>query len=354
MDTNCKIVTSVLMLHFRMPACRPIKMKWLDHLNASWVGEGSDSIADRDSVAALYSRLITSQELVLMPKTVVHLKGPPLPDFEKEPLTQAEQEHYLNAVLSSQLTLARAICSDSPFASILGKRLIILQRIFHAVASKYHDREGLRQQQKPDEGIVNSSENKATVSHTRSGSDALMEMGVKTGLSLIFSLLRQSWASEGMNLCNDVLQTALNVVCSLPPLSLANETRLPALGLNALSQVSSFLKSMSMPSSGADRHGKQLASELVLALAAQRGSLRYLLEWIEMAMCAASADPSGRNEAGSTREMEAGRMIMYDVFMQILQQMIHSAVCFKNALTGYSISYCIYFYCLIDFKAVFM
>ena len=50
-------------------------MKWLDHLNASWVGEGGDSIADRDGVASLYSRLVSSQELVIMPQTVVHLKG---------------------------------------------------------------------------------------------------------------------------------------------------------------------------------------------------------------------------------------------------------------------------------------
>ena len=261
-------------------------------------------------------------------------EGPPLPDFEKEPLALAEQEHYLNAVLTSQQTLARAICSDSPFSVILGKRLVILQRIFYAVSSKYHDREGVRQQHMSDEATVSSNENKAAVSVPHSGSDALMEMGVKTGLSFIFSLLRQSWTNEGVNLCNDVLQTALSVVCSLPPLSLANETRLPALGLNALDQVSGFLKSMSMPHSGADTHGKQLASELVLALAAQRGSLRYLLEWIQMAMCAALAGPD--TEAGcSATHGEAGcsavhgdavRTIKYEVFIQIFQQMIHSAV----------------------------
>ena len=181
---------------------------------------------------------------------------------------------------------------------------------------------------------MSSNENKAAVSVPHSGSDALMEMGVKTGLSFIFSLLRQSWTNEGVNLCNDVLQTALSVVCSLPPLSLANETRLPALGLNALDQVSGFLKSMSMPHSGADTHGKHLASELVLALAAQRGSLRYLLEWIQMAMCAASAGTD--TEAGcSATHGEAGcsavhgdavRTIKYEVFIQIFQHMIHSAV----------------------------
>ena len=172
---------------------------------------------------------------------------------------------------------------------------------------------------------MSSNENKTAVSVPHSSSDALMEMGVKTGLSFIFSLLRQSWTNEGVNLCNDVLQTALGVVCSLPPLSLTNETRLPALGLNALDQVSGFLKSMSMPHSGADRHGKQLASELVLALAAQRGSLRYLLEWIQMAMCAASAGPHTETGCSATNG-EAGRTIKYEVFIQIFQQMIHSAV----------------------------
>ena len=272
--------------------------------------------------------------MIRLNSTLCTFEGPPLPDFEKEPLALAEQEHYLNAVLTSQQTLARAICSDSPFSVILGKRLIILQRIFYAVSSKYHDREGVRQQHMSDEATVSSNENKAAVSVPHSGSDALMEMGVKTGLSFIFSLLRQSWTNEGVNLCNDVLQTALSVVCSLPPLSLANETRLPALGLNALDQVSGFLKSMSMPHSGADTHGKQLASELVLALAAQRGSLRYLLEWIQMAMCAASAGTD--TEAGcSATHGEAGcsavhgdavRTIKYEVFIQIFQQMIHSAV----------------------------
>ena len=66
-------------------------------------------------------------------------------------------------------------------------------------------------------------------------------MGVKTGLSLLFSLLRQNWMfSEqlgGSNLCTDVLQTALEVLSSMPPLSLVNQNKLPTLGLNTLNQV---------------------------------------------------------------------------------------------------------------------
>ena len=206
------------------------------------------------------------------------MKGPALPDYENEAVSCEEQEHYLTALLTSQLTLARTVCADSPFAAVLQKRLVVLQRIFYAVASKYHDREKLRQQQQMEEGAGSSEESKPNLEKSRSGTDALIEMGVKTGLSLIFSLLRQNWYLPpevgGMGLCNDVLRTALDVVCSLPPLSLANENKLPNLGLTTLGQVTLFLKSVTMPNSGANIEGKRLASELVLALAAQRGSLR--------------------------------------------------------------------------------
>lgn len=78
---------------------------------------------------------------------ILHMKGPGLPDFESEEVSTDEQQHYLNALLSSQLQLARAVCSDSPFASVLQKRFIVLQRIFYAICSKYHDPDKSRQHQ---------------------------------------------------------------------------------------------------------------------------------------------------------------------------------------------------------------
>ncbi|EPY81720.1 guanine nucleotide exchange factor p532 isoform 1-like protein [Camelus ferus] len=51
----------------------PVKLKWLEHLNSSWITE------DR----------------------------PQLPDFERESLSSDEQDHYLDALLSSQLALAK-------------------------------------------------------------------------------------------------------------------------------------------------------------------------------------------------------------------------------------------------------
>ncbi|XP_067298543.1 probable E3 ubiquitin-protein ligase HERC1 isoform X4 [Pseudorasbora parva] len=298
----------------------PVKLKWLEHLNSSWIAEDSESISTREGVTLLYGKLLANKEVVLLPQQVLCLKGPQLPDFERECLSSDEQEHYLDALLASQLALAKTVCSDSPFATALRKRLLVLQRVFYALSNKYHDKGKVKQQQHATENTLGSADLQAVNERPRSSTDALIEMGVRTGLSLLFALLRQSWtlppAGPGINLCNDVITTAIEVVGSLPPLSLANESKIPPMGLDCLAQVTTFLKGVTMRNSGADVVGRRLACELLLGLAAQRGSLRYLLEWVEMAL-AASAGVS------SLEQSQEGLM-GYDCFMNILMQMRRS------------------------------
>ncbi|KAI1904452.1 hypothetical protein AGOR_G00005790 [Albula goreensis] len=303
----------------------PVKLKWLEHLNSSWITEDSESIATREGVSVLHSKLLANKEVVLLPQQVLCLKGPQLPDFERESLSSDEQEHYLDALLGSQLALAKMVCSDSPFAAALRKRLLVLQRIFYALSNKYHDKGKVKQQQHSPENNSGSADLHSVSERPRSSTDALIEMGVRTGLSLLFALLRQSWMmpppGPGLNLCNDVIHTAIDVVSSLPPLSLANESKIPPMGLDCLAQVTAFLKGVTMPNSGADILGRRLASELLLGLAAQRGSLRYLLEWIEMAL-AASAVVSAMEKSKAALCQEG--LIGYDCFMNILMQMRRS------------------------------
>ncbi|XP_036391158.1 probable E3 ubiquitin-protein ligase HERC1 isoform X2 [Megalops cyprinoides] len=303
----------------------PVKLKWLEHLNSSWITEDSESIATREGVSVLHSKLLANKEVVLLPQQVLCLKGPQLPDFERESLSSDEQEHYLDALLGSQLALAKMVCSDSPFAAALRKRLLVLQRIFYALSNKYHDKGKVKQQQHSPENNSGSADLHSVSERPRSSTDALIEMGVRTGLSLLFALLRQSWMmpppGPGLNLCNDVIHTAIDVVSSLPPLSLANESKIPPMGLDCLAQVTTFLKGVTMPNSGADILGRRLASELLLGLAAQRGSLRYLLEWIEMAL-AASAVVSAMEKSKTPLNQEG--LIGYDCFMNILMQMRRS------------------------------
>ena len=49
-------------------------------------------------------------------------------------------------------------------------------------------------------------------------------------------------------------------------------------------QVSKFLQSVILLDSGANAMTRQIACELLLLLAYQRGSLKYLLDWINMAL----------------------------------------------------------------------
>nr|XP_060611660.1 probable E3 ubiquitin-protein ligase HERC1 isoform X2 [Anolis sagrei ordinatus] len=304
----------------------PVKLKWLEHLNSSWITEDIESIATREGVAVLYTKLVGNKEVVPLPQQVLCLKGPQLPDFERESLSSDEQDHYLDALLSSQLALAKMVCSDSPFAGALCKRLLVLQRVFYALSNKYHDKGKVKQQQHSPESSMGSVDVHSVSERPRSSTDALIEMGVRTGLSLLFALLRQSWmmpasAGTGLSLCNDVIRTAIEVVSSLPPLSLANESKIPAMGLDCLSQVTAFLKGVTVPNSGADTLGRRLASELLLGLAAQRGSLRYLLEWIEMALGASAVvNAMEKNRALPAQE----GMVGFDCFMNILMQMRRS------------------------------
>nr|XP_033775643.1 probable E3 ubiquitin-protein ligase HERC1 isoform X2 [Geotrypetes seraphini] len=302
----------------------PVKLKWLEHLNSSWITEDSESIATREGVSVLYSKLVSNKEVVPLPQQVLCLKGPQLPDFERESLSSDEQDHYLDALLSSQLALAKMVCSDSPFAGALRKRLLVLQRVFYALSNKYHDKGKVKQQQHSPESNSGSTDVHSISERPRSSTDALIEMGVRTGLSLLFALLRQSWmmpaSGPGLSLCNDVIQTAIEVVSSLPPLSLANESKIPPMGLDCLSQVTLFLKGVTVPNSGADNLGRRLASELLLGLAAQRGSLRYLLEWIEMALAASAVSTTEKNKMLLGPE----GMISFECFMNILIQMRRS------------------------------
>ncbi|GCC28306.1 hypothetical protein chiPu_0006735 [Chiloscyllium punctatum] len=80
---------------------------------------------------------------------------------------------------------------------------------------------------------------------------------------------------------------------------------------------------MTMPSSGADSQGRRLASELLLGLAVQRGSLKFLLEWIEVALAASAAAANASEKEG---------MIGYDCFIKSLEQLKHCSNAYVDNL----------------------
>lgn len=223
------------------------KLKWYDHLNSSWVTEDCEVIANDSDLDALYDRLIDNKEVILFPSQAIPISGPALPDFDSESVTSDEQEHLLDSLLSSQLFLGAVVHNSTPFSQKLRKRQLILQRIYHAISQKFHSRQAIAHK------ISDLTLNPAAMSGVRpgslvvTGSEALVELGVKTGLCFLFSLFRQNWLlakqTGNVSICNEVLQTAISFVSSLPPLSLANESKLTRLGTDALNQITYFLRS---------------------------------------------------------------------------------------------------------------
>lgn len=310
-----------------------VLLKWQEHLNSSWASEDCVPIARRHDAAVLYNKLLYNKEVVTLAQPVQELVGPRLPDFECESSTSAEKDEYLSSLLHSQRWLAHRMLTQTSYTLGLHQRLVVLQRIYYALHSKYHDKFSVQlPSQASDSGAESGQTEQASEScmpgnvfKIKSGTDVLIEMGVRTGLSLLFSLLQQNWRYAASVhpesvLCNDVLATASSVLASLPPLSLANESKIPSVGLDCLAQVADFLKKTSASSGGADPTGRRLSLELLLGLAMQRGSLKFLLEWVEVAM-AASMSPTAALSSSSSLSLQQLVGVDLDVIQQTLLQM---------------------------------
>ena len=266
------------------------KLQWLDHFDSSWLNEDLEALVARQGVLSLHQKLINNKEASPEQRVSLELRGPHLPEYERglTNVTDEEQDEFLNELLYSQLSLARTVCADSPFYSTLRRRLVVLQRIYTALSNKYHicflPKSTSRSKSDADDATTVSHEKVHVSQEPKDESSVLVEIGVKTGLSLLFALFRQSWQLNQGQLCNDVLFTASEVLASLSPLCLSNESKIPPMGQGCLKQVTAFLKTVVLPGSAADHTGRQLACELLLRLSIMRGSLKYLLDWIEMAI----------------------------------------------------------------------
>ncbi|XP_042364651.1 probable E3 ubiquitin-protein ligase HERC1 isoform X4 [Plectropomus leopardus] len=317
-----------------VPCQTHVLLKWQEHFNSSWAAEDSVKTARRHGAAALYNKLLHNKEVVTLAQPVQELVGPRLPDFECESSAAAEKEEYLSSLLHSQRWLAHRMLTQTSYTLGLHHRLVVLQRIYYALHSKYHDKFRVQlPSQSTDSGTECGQLELASepflpggASKVKSGTDVLIEMGVRTGLSLLFSLLQQNWRYAASVhpesvLCNDVLATASSVLSSLPPLSLANENKIPSVGLDCLAQVADFLKKTSVSSGtgGADPTGRRLALELLLGLAMQRGSLKFLLEWVEVALAASMSTSTLSSSSSLSSQHSAG--VGFDVIHQTLLQM---------------------------------
>ncbi len=139
----------------------------------------------------------------------------------------------------------------------------------------------------------------------KTANDVLIETGIRTGLTVVFSLLKQAWSqiawqkqieqaisasgsivpfggqmTTHISLPNEVLKSVLDILNTIPPLALSNQKSLSKLSISCLEQSTQFLEWILKPDSLVDANGKRLASEITLSLVLQQGSLVALMEWI--------------------------------------------------------------------------
>jgi E3 ubiquitin-protein ligase HERC1 len=231
-----------------------------------------------------------------------------LPEYDRETPTDEEQDHYLTELLLTEKRVCRWALSGTPFAKATFHRQSVLRRVLTAISNRYLDtvREEQRSKKTPEDKRRNTEVEEGKKQSKRSGTEVLIELGVKTGLSLLFSLLKQAWTAKesgSIEICNNVLKTACAVLVGLPPGSLVGKMKIGPLGWQSLEEVTEFLVHVAMPESPADTSGRQLALELLLLLALQRASLVHLLGWIDVAMKANSGvkQPVDGDDCGAVK-----------------------------------------------------
>ncbi len=108
-----------------------------------------------------------------------------------------------------------------------------------------------------------SAASAAAAPTSSSGSGAMIELGVATGLTMVFALLRQNWSAAAVNpggvqLCNDVLRSALDMLRTFQPLVLApSVVVMPKVGLYSLEQINAFLARCSKISETKNQEGSR-------------------------------------------------------------------------------------------------
>lgn len=201
-------------------------------------------------------------------------------EYEESPLSREKQEAYLKEIMTGQRNSLIYFNSNYPYSVALSQRLRILETIFNSLSNKFHSSRVARSSRPNVNKARGKKEGENEVPQSR---DVMVQLGVKTGLSLLFSLMKQAWtqSSESSELCSDVLNTVAGVISSLPPLSLANKVKLPKLAKSSLDQVMDFLRDIMRGKVMVDADGRRMCAEIFLGLALQRGSPLALLDWVE-------------------------------------------------------------------------
>ena len=295
--------------------------------NPRWVSCDLTQIFDSHALGRLLEDITSHNEAKFVDEKSV-IRPYEFPDFSASPPSTAALVHIAQD-LSQNIARAVSSVAETPALMLMKRQSLVWQRVVSAREQHTYSEGNLkralatlqgtegsfdvRKQSDVAEALLDSPEK-------RVGNEILVELGVKTGLTVVFALLRQCWSQltwqklieqqlpsgsplrslPQPSLPNDVLRSVLLILKGIPPLSLSNAKSLNKLSACCLEQATEFLYSIVQADSYVDREGKRLACEIMLNLVLQQGTLGGVLTWVErMLSCLAGyLNVPGEKEEG--------------------------------------------------------
>ena len=205
---------------------------WIDSYNSSWTREDLYLMLSVGGTQFLYEKLAANGELDTKLLVAPVLKAPrrasrwKVVDFEKKmvfpliprSLTVDAGFHFKNSIdvkdfeamtsglLELQVKQSRRILSQADIVSLINQKVQVFNRMGYSYRCIFQ-----RKLKSPSSREVHQDQNSNVPSSTRSslgsidtdrdriGSQALIELGLTTGLSLVFALMKQNWQQQQQN-----------------------------------------------------------------------------------------------------------------------------------------------------------
>lgn len=165
-------------------------------VNSKWFGIDVSSILDPSTVDEYFSLLVDKEDVSLFETKPDQTKQQCIPTFGVKNLKEKGIESLCED-LQGQLRISLYPLRRTRFAILFAKQQSIWNRVVFAYRDVYTPAKLQKALDKlSEEDYVSKEENQKTESKSdaKEAKDVLIEMGIKTTLNMVFSLLKQTWA----------------------------------------------------------------------------------------------------------------------------------------------------------------
>lgn len=301
-----------------------------------WVNLDISRLLDYAGMEQLIAKMLRIHEVFFMPEfNRSPAEKQEYPDFGANRLQTTGQKNVIDEI-AYYTRRAVSTVTDMPCMAITERRVGLWRRVLGACeAHSYSDgniRRAIQSQTSEQDRGEKEVDETDTIERRPveklSGNEILVEIGVKSTLTMMFTLLRQAWQqlawqkqleqtlatstlavssrsqfrAPTINLPNEILRSTLGILQAIPPLSFSNERSISSLGVGCLKESTEFLLWVISPESMVDEEGKRLAAETTLSISLQYGTLSSLLLWVGRMLTCLASYRGREGEEGGARE----------------------------------------------------